>query len=97
MICCTPTFLGYLISEALKNGIEPRKDWALKTGDFGGEVAAPSFRRKLESRLPDGFVYHETYGLSELGGACVAFSCPQTVRENQLHVLADHYFVEVIE
>ncbi|MBW2616053.1 MAG: phenylacetate--CoA ligase [Deltaproteobacteria bacterium] len=96
VICCTPTFLAYLTSEAGKNGIDPKKDWALRTGDFGGEVAAPSFRRKLEADLSPGFVYHETYGLSELGGACVAFSCPHSVKSNQLHVLADHYFVEII-
>lgn len=97
VICCTPTFLAYLINEARKHGIEPRQDWALKTGDFGGEVAAPSLRRKLEANLPAGFRYHETYGLSELGGPAVAFSCPHTVLKNQLHVLADHYFVEVID
>ena len=97
VICCTPTFLGYLTSEAKKHGVDPQKDWVLRTGDFGGEVAAPSFRRKLEANLPAGFVYHETYGLSELGGACVAFSCARSVKENQLHVLADHYFVEVID
>ena len=97
IICCTPTFLGYLISEAGKKGLDPQKEWALRTGDFGGEVAAPTFRRKLEAGLPSGFVYHETYGLSELGGACVAFSCPHVVKRNQLHVLADHFFVEVID
>ncbi|RLB30695.1 MAG: phenylacetate--CoA ligase family protein, partial [Deltaproteobacteria bacterium] len=97
VICCTPTFLGYLINEACKHGIDPRKDWALRTGDFGGEVAAPSFRRKLEASLPPGFLYHETYGLSELGGACVAFSCSHTVKSNLLHILGDHYFVEVID
>lgn len=97
VICCTPTFLAYLTNEAMKNGVDPQKDWSLWTGDFGGEVAAPSFRRKLESNLPRGFVYHETYGLSELGGACVAFSCPHTVEDCYLHVLADHYLVEVID
>lgn len=97
VICCTPTFLAYLTSEAKKHNIDPQKDWTLRTGDFGGEVAAPSFRRNLEASLPSGFVYHETYGLSELGGACVAHTCAHSAAENQLHVLADHFFLEVID
>ncbi|MHB8763892.1 MAG: phenylacetate--CoA ligase family protein [Deferrisomatales bacterium] len=97
VICCTPSFLGFLLGEAQAAGVDPKRDWVLRRGCHGGEVAAPAFRRKLEAQLPDGFVYHENYGTSEMGGATVAFSCPSSAPNCHLHVMADHYFLEVID
>ncbi|MBI5439695.1 MAG: AMP-binding protein [Deltaproteobacteria bacterium] len=97
VICCTPSFIRYLVGEAVDAGVDPKRDWILRRGCFGGEMAAPAVRRKVEAELPDGFVYHDIYGTSEMGGSTVAGSCPASVHSCQMHVLGDHYFVEVID
>lgn len=97
VICSTPSFLNYLLNEAAAAGIDPKVDWALRRGCHGGEIAAPAFRKKLTAQLPDGFVYCENYGTSEMGGSTVAFACLSCAESSRLHILSDHYFLEVID
>lgn len=97
VICCTPSFLNYLLGEAAVAGVDPKKEWTLRRGCHGGEMAAPALRRKMEAQLPEGFAYCENYGMSEMGGATVAYNCESSVSACQLHVMADHYFLEVID
>jgi phenylacetate-CoA ligase len=97
VICSTPSFLNYLLGEAEAAGVDPKSDWALRRGCHGGEIAAPAFRRKMAAQLPEGFVYCENYGTSEMGGSTVAFACLSSAEACHLHVLADHYFLEVID
>ncbi len=96
-ITTTPSFMSYLVDVALKNEIDPKKDWKLRTSHIGGEPAAPALRRRVEALLPEGFEWQEGYGVTELGGPTVGHSCPYTREPCELHILADHYFVEVID
>src|SRR4030067_1989700 len=96
-ISTTPSFVSYLVDIAQKNGFNPKKDWKLRTSHIGGEPAAPALRRRVEALMPKGFEWHEGYGITELGGPTVGHSCQFSRESNELHVLADHYFVEVID
>jgi len=96
-ICTTPSFITYLVDVAQKNGFDPKKDWKLRTSHIGGEPAAPSLRRRIEAIMPEGFEWQEAYGITELGGPTLAHSCQFTRESCELHILADHYFVEVID
>jgi len=96
-ITTTPSFASYLMDVALKNGIDPKKDWKLRTSHIGGEPAAPALRRRVEALMPEGFEWQEGYGITELGGPTVGHSCSYSREPCELHVLADHYFVEVVD
>lgn len=96
-ICTTPSFITYLVDTAQKNGFNPKKDWKVRTSHIGGEPAAPSLRRRIEASMPENFEWHEGYGITELGGPTVGHTCQFTRESCELHVLADHYFVEVID
>jgi phenylacetate-CoA ligase len=96
-ICTTPSFITYLVDTAQKNGFDPKKDWKVRTSHIGGEPAAPSLRRRIEALMPENFEWHEGYGITELGGPTVGHTCQFTRESCELHVLADHYFVEVID
>src|SRR4030066_179497 len=96
-ISTTPSFVSYLVDIAQKNGINPKKDWKLRTSHIGGEPAAPALRRRVEALMPERFEWHEGYGITELGGPTVGHSCQFSRESCELHILADHYFVEVID
>jgi len=96
-ISTTPSFITYLVDIAQKNGFNPKKDWKLRTSHIGGEPAAPALRRRVEALMPEGFEWHEGYGITELGGPTVGHSCQFSRELYELHILADHYFVEVID
>jgi len=96
-ICTTPSFMTYLVDVAQKNGFNPKKDWKLRTSHIGGEPSAPALRRRIEALMPEGFQWHEGYGITELGGPTVGHTCQFSREACELHVLADHYFIEVID
>ncbi len=96
-ISTTPSFVSYLVDVAQKNGFHPKKDWKLRTSHIGGEPAAPALRRRVEALMPEGFEWHEGYGITELGGPTVGHSCQFSRESCELHILAEHYFVEVID
>jgi phenylacetate-CoA ligase len=96
-ICTTPSFITYLVDVAQKNGFNPKKDWKLRTSHIGGEPSAPALRRRIEALMPEGFEWHEGYGITELGGPTVGYTCQFSREPCELHILADHYFIEVID
>lgn len=96
-ICTTPSFMSYIVDVALKSGMDPKRDWKLRTSHIGGEPAAPSLRRRIEALMPDGFEWHEGYGITELGGPTVGHTCRFSRESCELHILADHYILEVID
>jgi len=96
-ICTTPSFMTYLVDVALKEGFEPKRDWRLRTSHIGGEASAPALRHRIEAIMPEGFEWHEGYGITELGGPTVAHTCKVSRQSCELHILSDHYFVEVID
>ncbi|MBM4346685.1 MAG: phenylacetate--CoA ligase [Deltaproteobacteria bacterium] len=96
-ITTTPSFVSYLVDVAQKNGVDPKKEWKLRTSHIGGEPAAPALRRRVEALMPEEFEWQEGYGITELGGPTVGHSCAFSRESCELHILADHYFVEVID
>ncbi len=96
-ICTTPSFMSYIVDVALKSGFDPKRDWKLRTSHIGGEPAAPSLRRRIEALMPEGFEWHEGYGITELGGPTVGHTCRFSRESCELHILADHYILEVID
>jgi phenylacetate-CoA ligase len=97
-ISCTPSFARHLATYAQERGLDPKKDWAhLKIGMFGGEAAAPAVRKKVREAMTDNFMYHEFYGTSELFGNSIATSCEYSCGNSELHVMADHFYLELID
>jgi len=92
-ISATPSYLRRLIEAAEAADIDLRRT-ALRFGFIGAEAAETSLRRKLLSRLPDGFRWIELYGLTETGGPSVAFAPDPDVPELELNTQS--FCVEVL-
>jgi phenylacetate-CoA ligase len=97
VISCTPTFALLLIERAREAGIDPRTDWKLRVGIFGGETTSPAASARLTEAMPPGFRPHNTYGTTELGGPFVAGTCEYGAEQGTFHVWADHHLVEILD
>lgn len=85
----SPLWLMTLISLAQKAGIDPKKDWRLRHGLFGGQSVSASYRREMESLMPAGFVAHNIYGSTEAGGPILAVSCEHSHDSDEMHLIND--------
>jgi phenylacetate-CoA ligase len=97
VISCTPTFALLLIERAREAGIDPRSDWTLRIGIFGGETMSPAASARLTEAMPPGFRPHNTYGTTELGGPFVAGTCEYGAEQGTFHVWADHHLIEILD
>jgi len=96
-ITCTPSFMLHLVETALKEGVDPKKDWAaLKLGIHGAETWSRGLRDKIEAAMPDGFHAYNIYGMTEAGGPMAAANCPVSYEESYLHVWADAFLFEIV-
>jgi len=75
---CTvsPLWLLTLSALARREGLEPKRDWKLRVGVFGGQSVSQALRAQIEAEMPAGFVSHNCYGTTEAGGPVVAISWP---------------------
>jgi phenylacetate-CoA ligase len=87
---CTPTYALTIAEKAEQMNLDI-KNWPLKIGSFGAEPWSVAMRKEIEDRL--GIKAHEAYGLTEMMGPGVAFTCP----EYNLHINEDHIFPETID
>ena len=87
---CTPTYALTIAERAEKMGLDIRK-WPIRVGSFGAEPWTPAMRKEIEERM--GIKAHEAYGLTEMMGPGVAFSCS----EYNLHINEDHVYPEIID
>ncbi len=87
---CTPTYALTIAERAEKMGLDI-KNWPLRVGSFGAEPWSVAMRKEIEERM--GIAAHEAYGLTEMMGPGVAFSCP----EYNLHINEDHVYPEIID
>jgi phenylacetate-CoA ligase len=91
-IWTTPSYAWYLGETAQKEGIDPKKDLAVKrifvAGEPGGSI--PETRERIESLW--GAQVYDYYGLSDIFGSCAGM-CEA---KNGLHWAEDHILVEVI-
>lgn len=91
-IWTTPSYAWYLGETALKEGIDPRRDLAVKrifvAGEPGGSI--PETRQRIEALW--GASVYDYYGLSDIFGSCAGM-CEE---KDGLHWAEDHILVEVL-
>lgn len=93
VIWTSPSYAWYLGETAKKNGIDPKKDLAIRKilvgGEMGGSIEA------TKKALADlwGAEVHDLYGMSDIFGAFAA-TCEA---QNGLHVAEDHVLVETVD
>jgi len=86
----TPTYALTIAERAQRMGIDVRK-LPLRVGSFGAEPWSVEMRNEIEERM--GIAAHEAYGLTELMGPGVAFTCEY----RKLHMNEDHVYAEIID
>jgi phenylacetate-CoA ligase len=91
VICGTPSYILNIVETMERMGKDPRQT-SLKYGIFGAEPWSHEMRQELESRL--GIKAVDIYGLSEVVGPGVSIECHEA--QDGLHVMEDHFIVEVI-
>jgi phenylacetate-CoA ligase len=89
----TPSYAWHLGEEALKQGIDPRKDLFIRkiivAGEPGGSI--PETRKAIETLW--GADLYDYYGLSDIFGSCAGM-CPE---KNGLHLAEDNILLEVLD
>lgn len=86
----TPSYSMTIIEAAEKAGFDI-KNSSLKTGHFGAEPWSVEMRDEIEKR--GGIHAYEHYGLTELGGPGVSFTCEYY----KIHVNEDHIYPEIVD
>ncbi|MCK6255907.1 AMP-binding protein [Fictibacillus sp. KIGAM418] len=92
VICGTPSYILTIAEKMEKIGKDPRAT-SLKYGIFGAEPWSEEMRTALEEKL--NIKAMDIYGLSEVMGPGVAMECHEA--QDGLHIMDDHFFVEVID
>ncbi len=92
-IWTTPSYAWYLGETAVKEGIAPKQDLAIKrifvAGEPGGSI--PETRQRIEALW--GAKVYDYYGLSDIFGSCAGM-CEE---QHGLHWAEDHILVEVLD
>jgi len=89
-LCCTPSYCLTIIERAEQLGVDLKKT-NLKTGHFGAEPWTVEMRNEIEAR--SGIHAYEHYGLTELMGPGVSFTCEYY----KIHVNEDHVHPEIVD
>mgnify|MGYP006279632615 CR=1 FL=1 len=90
VVGCTPTYALTIAERAHSLG-KDLKNFPLRVGLFGAEPWTLEMKQKIQDRM--GILAMEHYGLTELMGPGVAFSC----EHGTLHINEDHVLAEVID
>ncbi|NLT94618.1 MAG: phenylacetate--CoA ligase [Clostridia bacterium] len=90
ILTCTPSYALYIAEVIKEMGLGP-EDLQLRAGIFGAEPWSENMRKEIQEKL--GLMAIDIYGLSEIIGPGVAVECKY---QNGLHVMEDHFIVEVI-
>ncbi len=91
-LACTPSYAMYIGEEAVKEGIDPKKDLHIKVGLFGAEPWSEEARKRIQETF--GLRAHDCYGMSELYGPGVAVECEH---QNGLHIWGDEFYPEIVD
>jgi phenylacetate-CoA ligase len=86
----TPTYALTIVEKAEQMGVDIRK-LPLRVGSFGAEPWTVKMREEIEERM--GIAAHEAYGLTEMMGPGVGFSC----EAYRLHLNEDHCYPEIVD
>ncbi|MDA0169780.1 phenylacetate--CoA ligase [Solirubrobacter taibaiensis] len=92
VLCSTPSYALHIAQSIREAGLGP-DDLDLQIGLFGAEPWTDAMRTQLEAEL--GLTALNLYGLSEIVGPGVAAECPEA--RDGLHVMEDHFIVEVVD
>ncbi|GAB4262435.1 MAG: phenylacetate--CoA ligase [Deferrisomatales bacterium] len=87
---CTPTYALTIAEKAEQMGVDLRQ-LPLRVGSFGAEPWTHEMRKEIEERM--GIQAHEAYGLTEMMGPGVGFSC----EAYRLHLNEDHAYPEIVD
>lgn len=90
VVGCTPTYALTIAEKALQLN-KDLKSFPLRVGLFGAEPWSLEMKTKIQDRM--GILAMEHYGLTELMGPGVGFSC----EHGTLHLNEDHVLAEVID
>lgn len=86
---CTPTY-ALTIAECAERMGKDLRQLKLRVGSFGAEPWTVAMRQDIEARM--GIAAHEAYGLTEMMGPGVGFSC----EAYRLHLNEDHCYPEIV-
>lgn len=89
-LCCTPSYCLTIIEKAERMGFDI-KNSQLRTGHFGAEPWTVEMRNEIEAR--GGIHAYEHYGLTELMGPGVSFTC----EHYNIHINEDHVLPEIVD
>ncbi|MFP5239340.1 MAG: phenylacetate--CoA ligase family protein [Acidobacteriota bacterium] len=92
VICSTPSY-ALVLHEAAQEAGFSFKDLDLRIGIFGAEPWTEEMRRDIEDKM--GITAIDIYGLSEIMGPGVGIECHNA--QNGLHIMEDHFLVEIID
>jgi len=90
VLLSTPTYALTIAEKAEQMGADLRS-FSLRVGSFGAEPWTVKMREEIESRM--GIAAHEAYGLTEMMGPGVGFSC----EARRLHLNEDHVYPEIVD
>ena len=88
----TPSYALTIAEKAKDLGVDLR-DLPLRVGSFGAEPWTVEMRQEIEERM--GIKAGEAYGLTEMMGPGVGFSCD--AQDGYLHINEDHILAEIID
>ena len=87
-----PSYAARMYEVMCQQGIDPRRDLALRTFVIGAEPHSEDTRRRIEEML--GIKAYNSFGMSEMMGPGVAFECKE---QNGLHIWEDYFIVEIVD
>jgi len=91
ILTCTPSYAIYMVEDAVKMGMDPRKS-SWEVGIHGAEPWTDAMRQKIESSWD--MIATDIYGLSEIIGPGVAQECHLKCG---LHIFSDVFYPEIID
>jgi len=87
-----PSYALRLATHAEEEGLDPRKDFAVRMAFIGAEPHTEETRRRIEQTW--NIKAFNSFGMSEMCGPGVAFECPE---QNGMHIWEDNFLVEIID
>jgi phenylacetate-CoA ligase len=91
VLTCTPSYALTIAERAAELKVDLRK-LPLSIGIFGAEPWSEQMRQEIQDRM--GIKAMEVYGLTELGGPCMAFDCEA---QSGIHINEDFYLAEIVD
>ncbi len=89
---CTPSYALTIAEKASEMGVDIAK-LKIRVGCFGAEPWSDEMRDEIETRM--GIKAHNIYGLTEMMGPGISFSCDS--HDSWLHINEDHVYPEIID